>query len=204
MCKILNKLSSGLPIPITVKIRTGCDKKDPKELLDIARKCVANGAKAIFVHGRTGAQGYAGDVDYEAIKSIKDTVDIPVLGVGNILSPALAKKMFDQTGCDGIVIARGSLGNPWIFKDVEEYLDNGTLACAHTNIHLKKEVIKKHLAYIEELKDMRASSKAGFMRKVTLWYIKAFPRAARLREHICKAEKYEDIVKLIDSLPLTA
>ncbi len=204
MCKILNKLSSSLPIPITVKIRTGCDKKDPKELLDIARKCEANGAKAIFVHGRTGAEGYMGNVDYEAIKSIKDAVDIPVLGVGNIITPVLAKKMFSQTGCDGIVIARGSLGNPWIFKDIEEYLENGTQSGAGTNIHSKKEVIKRHLAYIEELKDIRAPSKAGFMRKVALWYIKAFPRAARLREHICKAQKYEDIVKLIDSLPLAA
>ncbi|MFA6079348.1 MAG: tRNA dihydrouridine synthase DusB [Candidatus Omnitrophota bacterium] len=204
MLKIVSTLSSKLPIPVTVKIRIGVDRKDPEGLLDTVRKTVDNGAAAIFVHGRTGAQGYSGDVDYEAIRSIKDAVNIPVIGVGNILSPALAKKMLDETGCDGICIARGAFGNPWIFKDTEEYLKNGTLISSGMNIHAKKEVIKKHLAYIEDLKEIRAASKTGFMRKVTLWYIKAFPRAARLREIICKARNYEEIVKLVDSLPLSA
>ncbi len=120
--KILKKLSSGLRIPVTVKLRAGFDRRAPREIADIARACESAGVSKIFIHGRTTRQGYSSDVDYESIKAVKRALKIPVFGSGNIFSGPLAKKMLDETGCDGILVARGALGNPWIFKEIEELL----------------------------------------------------------------------------------
>ena len=125
--KIVKKLSSRLRIPVTVKLRAGFDKRDLAECVRIAKICQANGASTVFMHGRTTSQGYSGDIDYESIKAVKDALEIPVFGSGNIFNPFMAKKMLDETGCDGILVARGALGNPWIFRDIENFLKNGTL-----------------------------------------------------------------------------
>lgn len=189
--KILEKLIPGLPLPITIKIRTGYDKHDHSHISEIAKRCESLGVAAIFVHGRLMTQGYAGGIDYEAIKKIKESVRIPVFGSGNVLSPELAKKMFDETGCDGILVARGALGNPWIFqgKNVED-----------VSIEEKKKVLKKHLAYVDKYKDISQHGKIGFMRKVAIWYLKSLPHASRLREKITSAKTYDDLVSVIDAI----
>lgn len=199
--KIVKKLSSSLNIPITVKIRTGYHKRYLEDIVDIARKCEENGAQAVFVHGRTQAQGYEGPVDYESIRSIKQSLNVPVLGSGNIFTPELAKKMLDETGCDGILIARGVFGKPWIFKDTEDYLKNGKIA-PEPGLPDKKKILKKHLTYIDKYRDSKTASKVGFMRKIAIWYLKGFPHAAKTRNQISRVQSYSDLLKLIDNLPI--
>ena len=196
---IIKKLSSSLSIPVTVKMRLGSSEADVKNAAKAAMICEESGAKALFVHGRTREQGYSGDIDYQAIKSIKDSVDIPVFGSGNIFSPELAKKMFDETLCDGICVARGAFGNPWIFTQIEDYLKDGRLPKPVSDTE-RKTVLKRHLSYIMKYKDMHPSSRVGFMRKVALWYLKGFPNASRFRDRITATKSYDNLVGAIDEL----
>lgn len=196
---LINKLSASLAIPVTVKIRIGYDIDGIGALPAVAKGCEDSGASAIFVHGRTSLQGYAGDIDYGSIRKIKDSVKIPVFGTGNIFNAESAKTMFDETGCDGITIARGSLGNPWIFSHIKECLDSGKPA-ATVDFKYKKTVLKRHLSYIDKYKDCSSSGKSGFMRKVVLWYLKGFPEARRIREKVSLVNGYDKMIKLIDEL----
>lgn len=195
--KIIKKLSSKLQIPVTVKLRTGFNKRDVRESVRTAKICQANGASIVFMHGRTKSQNYSGDIDYKSIKAVKVALKIPVFGSGNIFNPLLAKRMLDETGCDGILVARGALGNPWIFKNIENYLRNGQTA-SPLSLSTKKKVLKVHLAYIEKYKDIKHTNKIGFMGKVTMWYLKGLFDAARIREQICKVRSYKKLINLID------
>ena len=197
--KILKKLSSGLRIPVTVKLRTALNKKDTKETVKISMVCRAAGASTIFMHGRTASQGYSGEVDYESIRAVKDALGIPVFGSGNIFNPVLAKKMIDETGCDGILVARGALGNPWIFKNIEDYLKYGK-AANNPTLPAKKKVLKKHLSYIEKYKEIARANKVGFMGKVAMWYLKGLPNASKLRGRICRVKSYSELNKLINGV----
>jgi nifR3 family TIM-barrel protein len=199
LSKIIKKLSTSLPIPITAKIRTGYSKKDLKETFEIAKLLADSGASAIFVHGRTKTQGYSGEVDYEAIKTVKDAVNIPVFGSGNIFNPQLAKKMFDETGCDGILVARGALGRPWIFNDIKDYLEGK--AVPEITLTKLKLILKKHISYLDKYKETRDTVKIGFMRKLCLWYLKGFPDSAKIRNRICSLKSYDEVITLIDNLP---
>ncbi|MCX5686067.1 MAG: tRNA dihydrouridine synthase DusB [Candidatus Omnitrophica bacterium] len=199
LCGILKTLTAALPVPVTVKIRTGYDEPDIKGIAGLAKNCEKSGAKALFVHGRTRLQGYMGEVDYRAIKAVKESVNIPVFGSGNIFSLTLAKKMLDETGCDGILVARGALGNPWIIKQIEDFLFNGRLDPL-IDFETKKNVLKKHLAYMERFKESTPSGKAGHMRKVMLWYLRGFPKASRIREKVSLVNSYEKMIELIGQL----
>lgn len=194
---ILKKLAPALPIPITLKIRIGFDKKDIAGITDTARRCQDLGVAAIFVHGRLVSQGYSGEIDYDFIRGIKNAVTVPVFGSGNIFSPDKAKEMFDKTGCDGILVARGALGNPWIFREIEGYLKNGTIT-KEISLEEKKAVLKKHLSYIDKYKYISPKGKIGFMRKVAIWYLKRVPKAARIRSLITSSNSYQDLLKVID------
>jgi tRNA-dihydrouridine synthase B len=197
--KILKKLGSDLHVPVTVKLRTGFYKKDPKEIVRISKVCRENGASMVFIHGRTVSQKYSGAVDYESIKAVKDALEIPVFGSGDIFNPILAGKMFDETGCDGILVARGALGNPWIFRDIENYLKHGKIAKKPT-LAARKITLKKHLSYIEKYREMSHANKIGFMGKVTMWYLKGLPNAPRIRERINRVRSCEELNKLIDGI----
>ncbi len=197
--KIIRGLSSSLPVPVTVKLRVGYEKKDIKNISELARGCQDSGASAVFLHGRTKSQGYEGDVDYDAIKKVKENLAIPLFGSGNILNARSAKEMFGKTGCDGILIARGALGNPWIFRNIERYLKDGGIVY-RPDLPLKSRVLKRHLAYIQKYKESISTSKVGFMRKVAMWYLKDIPKARRIRERINYSKSYEELVAIIDSL----
>jgi nifR3 family TIM-barrel protein len=196
---ILKKLSSGLPIPVTVKLRVGYDRSDPEKIAGLARGCEESGAGAIFVHGRTQAKGYSGSIDYASIRAIKKSVGIPVFGSGNIFSPELARKMMDETECDGILIARGALGNPWIFEEISACIANGRI-CPPPSLAERKVVTKKHISAIEEFKDCGPRGNVGHMRKAVLWYMKGFPLAAKARKKVSLVKNYEKMLKLIDTL----
>lgn len=199
LCAIVKKLAASLPVPVTVKMRLGHLMKDDRKIVTLAKKCEDAGAAALFVHGRTGSQKYSGEVDYAAIQMIKDTVTVPVFGIGNIFSPERAKLMFDETGCDGIMVARGALGNPWIFSSIEHHLSTGAPGRA-PSLRERKAVLKKHLSYVDTFKDMVGHSKVGFMRKVSLWYLRGFPDAASVRSRITSAKSLDAILEIIDSV----
>lgn len=197
--KMVKKLASGLRIPITVKLRSGFDKRNIKECVRIAKVCQENGASTIFLHGRTMSQGYGGSIDYESIKATKTALTIPLFGSGNIFDHLMAKKMLDETGCDGILVARGAFGNPWIFKNIEDYLKDGR-SPKPVSLSQKKMTLKKHLIYIKKYKDILPSNKIGFMRKIAMWYFKGHFNASRIRERMCKVESYKELLRLINSV----
>jgi len=194
---ILQRLIPELPLPVTIKIRSGFNKKDDDNIVEMVKRCEDIGVSAVFVHGRLKTQGYAGGIDYEAIKKVKDAVRIPVFGSGNIFSGESAKFMLDETGCDGILVARGALGNPWIFKEIEEYIKTGKPP-KEISLPEKKKVLKQHLDYIDRYKSISASGKAGFMRKVAIWYLKNIPSASNLRARVTRETKScQDILKIV-------
>jgi nifR3 family TIM-barrel protein len=197
--KTISSFASKLPVPITVKLRTGYLKPDIDNIVNIAKNCQKNGASAIFLHGRTQKQGYSGEIDYAAIKAVKYAVKIPVFGSGNIISPQLAKKMIDETGCDGVMAARGALGNPWIFKNIEQYLKDGTLP-RRIDIKTKIKTLKKHLSYIIKYKEINPSSKLGYMNKVSSWYLKEFSNASKTRNLVNSAADHEELINLLGSI----
>lgn len=201
---IIKKLSSKLPVPVTVKLRAGYDKKDPSGMAKIARKCESSGAAALFVHGRTREQMYAGGIDYESMKAVKDSVKIPVFGSGNIFTAQDAKEMTDKTGCDGVMVARGALGNPWIFGEIEKIKNNHWSTAAvdqvKPTLEKRKEVLYRHLTYIERYKESRQSGKVGCMRKTFLWYTKGLPNIKPLRAKVCLVKSYEKMLELVESL----
>jgi len=197
--RIIELLASSLPVPVTVKMRLAHQNETLQEIVDIARRCELAGARAIFVHGRTRLQFYSGDIDYRSIKMIKEAVRIPVIGSGNIFTPELAKKMLDETGCDGILVARGVFGNPWLFNDIEHYLKYGVVP-SQPDLNMRKAVLKRHLAYVEQHNGSRG--KAGVMRKVALWYIKSFPNAKKIRSQISVVKGYEKMLKFIEEIDI--
>ena len=197
--RIIGTLTSSLSVPVTAKIRLGYQNETLQDIIGLAKRCEGTGASALFVHGRTRLQQYSGEIDYGAIKAIKESVRIPVFGSGNILSPHEAKTMFDLTGCDGILVARGALGNPWIFKGIEKHLACGE-AAVKPSLADRKDVLKRHLSYIERHSDCRPAVRVGIMRKVAFWYLKSFPNARRIREKICVVNDYEKMLEFIDSI----
>lgn len=197
LARILNTLSSSLSLPITVKLRSGYTKTDLDSLVRLAQVCQDNGASALFVHGRTRDQGYSGHVDYASIRAIKHVVTIPVFGSGDIFTPQLAKQMLTETGCNGVLVARGAFGNPWLLQQIETYLKNGTIPLS-ISLSVRKQVVKRHLAYIQQYKSCTPSGKVGFMRKVTMWYLKSFPQASKLRGQVSTLPSYEALQKFID------
>lgn len=196
---ILKRLSKKIPVPVTVKMRIGFNSINIVRITRIARKCEEKGASALFVHGRTRAQFYSGTVNYDVIKRIKEAVTIPVFGSGDVLTPSLAKKMFDETGCDGILVARGAFGSPWIFRDIDRYFKTGQIPI---KVHKARRlsILKKHLSYVNKYTPAEAYSKLGFMRKVALWYIKDFAGAAKGRGRAAIANSYEEMLKIVDKL----
>lgn len=197
LSQIIAALVSSVHIPVTVKLRIGYSNIDIPAFVELVKRCEASGAAAVFVHGRTREQGYSGDVCYEAIRAVKDAITIPVFGSGNVFDPVSAKKMFTETGCDGILVARGAFGNPWIFRQIEEYLHTAALP-PDVTLYTRKEVLKRHLAYVDQYKCGTPLGKMGFMRKVALWYLKGFPNAAKLRGQVNTITDYPALLEFID------
>ena len=195
--RVIKKLSSTLKVPITVKLRLGYDHVDRAHIVEIAKKCEKNGASAIFIHGRTRLQGYCGPVDLDAIKAVKSAVTIPVFGSGDILTPKQAFEMMATTGCDGILVARGSFGNPWIFRNIERFLKGKPLFIP--TFDDRKKAALKHLKYLGKYDRSLSKGKVGLMRKSVLWYMKGFPNSSYLREKINNAQSRKALADIIRS-----
>ena len=190
LIKILVKNSK---VPVTVKMRLGWE--DTVKAVDIASSIQDAGAQVVFVHGRTKLQGYSGDIDYAAIRKIKKKLTIPVVASGNILDPFLAKKMFEQTGCDGILIARGGLGNPWIFKQISEFLLNGKVVASPTVNEIAR-IMKIHL----QLYMGHYGQRRGLwnFRKFFVWYTRGMNNIKQLRCRVMHVSSESDMLLVIE------
>lgn len=191
--EILSKLVKSVSKPVTVKIRKGFndDCVNAVEIAQIAESC---GVSAVAVHGRTREQYYSGKADWDIIEKVKRAVKIPVIGNGDIDSPLAAKAILEQTGCDGIMIGRAAEGNPWIFREVREYLDNGILIDPPTN-NEKRDMVLEHaklqLQYKGEYTGVRE------MRKHLSWYTVGMPNSAQFRQKINQMESMDELIESI-------
>ncbi len=201
--RVVEYLASRLPLPITVKLRVGLNQVDADRAAEIAKGCEASGAAAMFVHGRTRVQENFGEVSYAAIRTVKQAVKIPVFGSGNVLNPALAKKMLDEAQCDGVLVAKGSFGNPWIYRDIENFLANGTTE-VRMDLSLKLATLKKHLGYIRQYKERETIRGMGLLGKISMWYLKGFAEASRLRAQVFSAKNYDELLEIIDGIGSSA
>jgi tRNA-dihydrouridine synthase B len=195
---ILKLVVKNSKVPVTVKLRSGWDSST-LNAKDTAKRAEDAGVSAIFVHGRTRMQEYSGKVDYQVISEVKRTVSIPVIASGDIFSGPLAKKMFDETGCDGLAVARGALGNPWIFKEIEEYLKNAKVIAKPGHDKIVR-MMRQHLdSYIDYYGEKVA---VVLFRKFFAWYTKGFRKVRPLREGVSRAKTREEVNYIFDSINL--
>ncbi|MBU4252814.1 MAG: tRNA dihydrouridine synthase DusB [Candidatus Omnitrophica bacterium] len=191
--KILKLVVKNSWLPVTVKIRLGWDKDsvNAKDIALLAQDC---GVNALFIHGRTKTQGYSGQVDYNMIREVKKVLDIPLIASGDIFSGLLAKKMLDETGCDGLAVARGSLGNPWIFKEIKEYLKSGKIINRPKEENIAK-VLREHLDSSLDFYGERNG--IVIFRKFYIWYTKGLCKVRRLRERSSRASTRPEVESII-------
>ena len=193
---ILTGLVKAIQKPVTVKIRKGFDDEhiNAVEIARIAESC---GVAAVAVHGRTRAQYYSGQADWDIIAKVKQAVNIPVIGNGDVDSPQKAEAMLQQTGCDGVMIGRAAQGNPWIFREVAAYLEDGTLL-PHADNREKKELILRHAAL--QLKYKGEYTGVREMRKHLSWYTVGMPHSARFRQMINSMETMEELTAGVEDI----
>ncbi len=192
--KIAELKVNATNIPVTAKIRCGWDN-DSINAIEIAKRLEDVGIAAIIIHPRTRNQLFSEPSNWKSIKQIKQIVSIPVIGNGDIKTPEDAKRMFEETGCDAIMIGRAVLGNPFIFKRIRHYLDTGEIL-PEPSIKEKLEICKLHFEYMliekGEYKGIRE------MRKHIGWYTKGFRDGAQLRQRIFHLESKEEVIKALD------
>ena len=169
--------------------------------MEFAKICEENGAAALTVHGRTRMQMFAPPVDLEIIRLVKEAVSIPVIGNGDVDSPEAAKRMYDETGCDLVMVGRGAMGNPWIFKRIAHYLETGELLPEPT-AEERMSVLKKHVRLLCEYKGEYVGMREA--RKHSSWYIKGMRGAAEFRRECGELTTPEDLERLIDKVLLSA
>ena len=194
--RIIRAVADAVDIPVTVKIRAGYDR-DHINAVEVAMIAEANGAAAITVHGRTRDQFYAPPVNYDVIRDVKRAVQIPVIGNGDVTDAQAAKRLYEYTGVDYIMIGRGSLGNPWIFREVNAFLCEGRVIDP-PDLDEKLSVMMRHITRIVELKGERVGMREA--RKHAAYYLKGFPNAAKLRNLAFTMETLDDLERLTESV----
>jgi len=201
-------INMGCPVPKVVKNGEGSAlMKNPKlvyeivsaivNAVEIARIAEEAGASAVAVHGRTREQYYSGKADWDIIRQVKEAVSIPVIGNGDVTTPEKAEELVRQTGCDGIMIARGAQGNPWIFSEMVKWEETGELPPRPDKDEVRRMILRHARLQLEY--------KGGFsgireMRKHVAWYTKGLKGAARLRERVNAVESLEELENLLTSL----
>lgn len=180
--------------PVTVKMRIGWDH-DHIYVLENAQAVERAGGQAVSIHGRTREQLYTGQADWSYIGQVKAGVSIPVIGNGDVFSPEDAKRMLDETGCDGVMIGRGALGNPWMLFRTIQYLTNNKLL-PEPSAEEKVRIAIVHMDRLIALKGEQVAVKE--MRKHIAWYLKGLPSATRVKDAIMNKTRRDDIVCLLE------
>lgn len=192
--EIVEAVVASVPIPVTVKIRSGWDEKNINAI-EIAKVVESAGASAITIHGRTRSQGYSGKVDYEIIKKVKEAVSIPVIGNGNIIDIESAKKMF-ATGVDAIMIGRGTLGNPWLIRELVSYFEKGIVLDKPTNKE-RLEMCFHHMEYLSKIKCEKVTVLE--MRSHIAWYLKGLPDSIDTKNKCFKATTIQELKEILNN-----
>ena len=192
---IVSSVVKTVKVPVTVKIRSGWDTNSINAV-EVAKICEEAGASAITVHGRTRSQGYSGNVDLDIIKKVKENVNIPVIGNGDITSLESAKKMIEYTGCDAIMIGRGVLGNPWLIKELVTYFDTGEII-EKPSYEEKINMCFHHLEYLLKIKPEKTAVLE--MRSFVAWYIKGLPNAQSVKNEVFKAKTSDELKKILNN-----
>ncbi|UCC79668.1 MAG: tRNA dihydrouridine synthase DusB [Candidatus Zixiibacteriota bacterium] len=191
--EIVNQVINAVDLPVTVKMRSGWDSRNLTymEAGKIAEDC---GAAAVTLHSRTRAQGFTGKADWSQIAQLKNELTIPVIGNGDIKNVTDVKLMFDQTGCDGVMLGRVSIGNPWIFRRIKEYLKSGNIPPEPSF----RERINLALEHFDMTLDEFGIPRAIYkMRSRFAWYLKGMPEASIIRARINRSRSVEEIKEII-------
>lgn len=191
--KVMEAVVRNSEVPVTVKIRKGWDKEHvvAKEVAKIAEEV---GISAITIHGRTRSEFYSGKADWEIIKEIKQSVNIPVIGNGDVVDEETAYQMFEQTGVDGIMIGRGAFGNPWIFRNIKHFLETGEKLPQPTNEE-KLEIMKQHIELaVQEKGDIAVKE----LRKHIAWYTKNLKNSSEFRNSINVIEDKQELINKLE------
>ncbi|MCR1808663.1 tRNA dihydrouridine synthase DusB [Haploplasma modicum] len=191
--EIVKAIVGSVSKPVTVKIRSGWDSNSVNAVL-VAKKIEEAGASLITVHARTRAQGYSGEPDLDVIKAVKEAVNIPVIGNGNIIDGKSAIKMLEYTNCDAVMIGRAALGNPWIFREIDAYLNNKQVPERPTNTELY-DLIVTHLSELKKFKGEKLATLE--MRGHAPWYLKGLPNASEIRKELSKAGTSKEMIDIL-------
>ena len=192
--EIVSAVVKAVNIPVTVKIRSGWDENSINAV-EVAKICEEAGASAIAIHARTRSQGYSGVANWNIIKEVVNAVSIPVIGNGDVTSPELAKKMLDETGCAGVMIGRGAIGNPWLIRNCVDYLKTGK----YNNIITTNErinMMKKHLNML--IKDKNEHTAILEFRNHLMYYFKYLPNSKETKVKLCQAKTKDEVIDLLD------
>ncbi len=194
--KITRAVADAVDIPVSVKFRTGWDDSSIN-CVEFAKIAEANGASFITIHGRTKEQMYAPPVDLNSIKAVKAAVSIPVIGNGDIFTPEDAKNMYEQTGVDLVMIGRGSLGRPWLFTQINDYLTTGSYS-PDPSPEERMEIMLRHADAICKLRG--TLNGMCEIRKHALWYTKGLRGSAKLRSEFSVVKTYEELKLLAEKV----
>ena len=181
-------------VPVTVKMRLGYTDSSGEEAVRVAKIAQECGVDAVCIHGRTRSQGYSGSANYEAIRRVKESVSIPVIGNGDVVDGASALRLKEVAGCDGVMLGRGALGNPWIYRKVEAALEGRQMPQA-PSLQEKKMVLLQHL----ELQCRYSRDPVGPLRRILCWYYKEAPGAAQFRDLVHRAQSPDEMRSIIEA-----
>jgi tRNA-dihydrouridine synthase B len=193
LSRILKIVVKRAKVPVTVKIRSGWDN-DSVNAPEVASCCQDAGASGVFIHGRTRARRYSGSVDYGIIRQVKKAIKIPVIASGDIFSPQLAKRMFDETGSDAVIVARGALGNPWIFRQITEYIKSGKII----DRPFPQQIAQVMIEHLKMCVDFYGERNGVIIfRKFFSRYTKGFRKVRNLRELSNRLRTAEEMAQII-------